>query len=88
MRGVMTVSSATGVRSKGVVLAAMIFAVAMIFIDQTIVSIAVPTLITGVYGMNVPYPGFDKPWGVVAAFGIMAVGVAVLYVVFKRKDWL
>ena len=29
--------------------------------------IAVPTLITGVYGMNVPYPGFDKPWGVVAA---------------------
>ena len=50
--------------------------------------IAVPTLITGVYGMNVPYPGFDKPWGVVAAFGIMAVGVAVLYVVFKRKDWL
>ena len=44
MRGVMTVSSATGVRSKGVVLAAMIFAVAMIFIDQTIVSIAVPSI--------------------------------------------
>src|SRR6516165_6894557 len=40
----MTVSSATGVRSKGVVLAAMIFAVAMIFIDQTIVSIAVPSI--------------------------------------------
>ena len=40
----MTVSSATGVRSKGVVLAAMIFAVAMIFIDQTIVSIAVPNI--------------------------------------------
>ena len=50
--------------------------------------IAVPTLITGVYGMNVPYPGFDKPWGVAAAFGIMLVGVVVLYVVFKRKDWL
>jgi magnesium transporter len=50
--------------------------------------IAVPTLITGVYGMNVPYPGFDKPWGVLAAFGIMLVGVAILYVVFKRKDWL
>jgi len=44
MRGVMTVSSATGVRSRGVVLAAMIFAVAMIFIDQTIVSIAVPSI--------------------------------------------
>ena len=50
--------------------------------------IAVPTLITGVYGMNVPYPGFDKPWGVTAAFGGMAVIALVLYVVFRRKDWL
>jgi len=50
--------------------------------------IAVPTLITGVYGMNVPYPGFDQPWGVVAAFGGMVVIAFVLYVVFRRKDWL
>ena len=34
--------SGTGVRSKGLVLTAMIFAVAMTFIDQTIVSIAAP----------------------------------------------
>ena len=26
--------------------------------------IAVPTLITGYYGMNVPYPGFARTWGV------------------------
>ena len=26
--------------------------------------IAVPTLITGWYGMNVPYPGFARTWGV------------------------
>jgi hypothetical protein len=36
--------SGTGVRSKGLVLTAMIFAVAMTFIDQTIVSIAAPTI--------------------------------------------
>ncbi|HEY2238101.1 MAG TPA: MFS transporter, partial [Streptosporangiaceae bacterium] len=36
------VSSATGGRSRNLILAAMIFAVAMTFIDQTIVSIAVP----------------------------------------------
>ena len=36
--------SGTGVRSKGLVLAAMIFAVGMTFIDQTIVSIAAPTI--------------------------------------------
>jgi magnesium transporter len=50
--------------------------------------IAVPTLITGVCGMNVPYPGFEKGWGVAASFGIMVFGVITLYIVFKRKDWL
>jgi EmrB/QacA subfamily drug resistance transporter len=40
----MTTSSATGGRSRNLILAAMIFAVAMTFIDQTIVSIAVPNI--------------------------------------------
>jgi len=40
----MTVSSASGGRSRNLILAAMIFAVAMTFIDQTIVSIAVPEI--------------------------------------------
>ncbi len=40
----MTATSVTGGRSKGLILAAMIFAVAMTFIDQTIVSIAVPEI--------------------------------------------
>src|SRR5580658_5916172 len=40
----MTVSPTTGGRSRNLVLAAMIFAVAMTFIDQTIVSIAVPQI--------------------------------------------
>jgi EmrB/QacA subfamily drug resistance transporter len=40
----MTLSTATGGRSRNLILAAMIFAVAMTFIDQTIVSIAVPNI--------------------------------------------
>jgi EmrB/QacA subfamily drug resistance transporter len=40
----MTVGTTTGGRSRNLVLAAMIFAVAMTFIDQTIVSIAVPQI--------------------------------------------
>ena len=35
--------------------------------------IAVPTLITGWYGMNVPYPGSGEPWGVWAAAALVAV---------------
>jgi magnesium transporter len=50
--------------------------------------IAVPTFITGLYGMNVPYPGFSQHWGVEAAFGIMIVSAFVLYLVFRAKDWL
>jgi magnesium transporter len=50
--------------------------------------IAVPTLITGYYGMNVPYPGFGQHWGVLASALIMIVGVGGLYLIFRRRDWL
>src|SRR5580700_11378827 len=50
--------------------------------------IAVPTFITGFYGMNVPYPGFSRTAGLTASIGIMVVAAFVLYLVFKRKDWL
>jgi MFS family permease len=40
----MTVANVTGGRSRNLVLAAMIFAVSMTFIDQTIVSIAAPQI--------------------------------------------
>ncbi|GGM02852.1 magnesium transporter CorA family protein [Nakamurella endophytica] len=50
--------------------------------------IAVPTLITGFMGMNVPYPGFSQRQGFLAAMVVIIVAVIGLYVVFKRKDWL
>jgi magnesium transporter len=50
--------------------------------------IAVPTLITGYYGMNLPYPGFETHWGVVLSIVLM-VGVSLgLYISFKRRGWL
>lgn len=50
--------------------------------------IAVPTLITGYYGMNVPYPGFEQPGGVLVATGLMIVVSCGLYVLFRSRDWL
>ncbi len=50
--------------------------------------IAVPTFITGFYGMNVPYPGFSKHIGFAASIAIMIIAGLVLYIVFKRKGWL
>jgi len=50
--------------------------------------IAVPALITGFYGMNVPFPGYAKPWGVVASVALMVGACFGLYKLFRRIDWL
>ncbi|MFD6894955.1 magnesium transporter CorA family protein [Rhodococcus sp. NPDC060086] len=50
--------------------------------------IAVPTAVTGWYGMNVPYPGFDQPWGVLVSACVIAGSAGLLYLLFKRRDWL
>ena len=50
--------------------------------------IAVPTLITGYYGMNVPYPGSGETSGVIIS-GLLVVAMSsALFVLFRRKDWL
>ncbi|MFI0422252.1 magnesium transporter CorA family protein [Spongiactinospora sp. 9N601] len=50
--------------------------------------IAVPTMITGFYGQNVPYPGSEQPWGFwVSTIAVISTCI-LLYQVFKRRDWL
>jgi magnesium transporter len=50
--------------------------------------IAVPTLLTGWYGMNVPYPGFGKTSGLIVATLLIVFCSGGLYFLFKRKEWL
>jgi magnesium transporter len=50
--------------------------------------IAVPTLVTGFYGMNVPYPGFNTHWGAVVSIVLPIVLSTVLYLQFRARDWL
>jgi magnesium transporter len=50
--------------------------------------IAVPTAITGFYGQNVPYPGYDTVGGFLVSTGLIVALVIVLYVMFRRRDWL
>jgi len=50
---------------------------------------AVPTVITGYYGMNVlTYPHHDTNSGGYVALVLMIVFVALLYVMFRRRNWL
>lgn len=50
--------------------------------------IAVPTAITGFYGQNVPYPGFSQTVGFITSSTLIIVLMAVLYVAFRKRDWL
>ncbi|MEV0622732.1 magnesium transporter CorA family protein [Nonomuraea sp. NPDC050404] len=50
--------------------------------------IAVPTMITGAYGQNVPYPGSGQVWGFWTSTVLVALTSVTLYSVFKKKDWL
>lgn len=50
--------------------------------------IAVPTLITGFMGMNVPYPGFQSETGFIIAAIVMLGAVSTLYLTLRRKDWI
>ena len=35
-----------------------------------------------------PYPGFSEPVGFAVSVVVMVIAAVVLYLVFKRKDWL
>jgi magnesium transporter len=50
--------------------------------------IAVPTAVTGFYGQNLPYPGFAHQSGFIASTAALVILSVLLYVTFKRKDWL
>jgi magnesium transporter len=50
--------------------------------------IAVPTAITGFFGMNVDFPGHNEVEGLIASVSLVIGSSVVLYIVFKRRDWL
>jgi len=50
--------------------------------------IAVPTAVTGFYGQNVPYPGYEAQSGFWSSAAMIVGLSATLYVIFRRRDWL
>lgn len=50
--------------------------------------IAVPTAITGWFGQNIPYWGFQEPLGLWLSVGLIALSTFALWVVFRRRKWL
>jgi magnesium transporter len=50
--------------------------------------IAVPTAVTGYFGQNLPYPGYQKFWGFLLSTAVIVLGAAGLYWYLKRRGWL
>ncbi|HSB85710.1 MAG TPA: magnesium/cobalt transporter CorA [Ilumatobacteraceae bacterium] len=50
--------------------------------------IAVPTLVTGYYGMNVPFPGEGQRWGWILSLSLVVVCSIALYLWFRKREWL
>ncbi|HMX65028.1 MAG TPA: magnesium transporter CorA family protein [Microthrixaceae bacterium] len=50
--------------------------------------IAVPTLVTGFYGMNVRFAGLGTTWAAWLAVALIVVTSVTLYLMFRRRDWL
>lgn len=50
--------------------------------------IAVPTAVTGWFGQNIPFPGFGRVSGVLLSAAIIAGTAGLLYIVFRRKNWI
>ncbi len=50
--------------------------------------VAVPTLVSGYYGMNVPYPGEGETSGVLVSAALMLGLSGALYASFRKRDWL
>jgi Mg2+ and Co2+ transporter CorA len=57
-------------------------------ISAWVAIVAAPTLITGFFGQNVPYPGSGQTSGFIASSLVIVVTAVVLYALFKTKRWL
>jgi len=50
--------------------------------------IAVPTALTGFFGQNVPYPGYEKWYGFLGSTLLIVLSAVGLYLYFRRRNWL
>lgn len=50
--------------------------------------IAVPTAVTGFFGQNVPFLGFQSPLGLVLSLTLIIIASTGLYLTFKKREWI
>ena len=62
--------------------------IVMKFLAAITIIIAIPTLVSSIYGMNVPLPFQDFPHAFIITMGISAVSVILGVLIFIYRKWL
>lgn len=47
-----------------------------------------PTLVTGWFGINVPYPGAGENSGLISAVILVVVPAVAVYALMRKNDWI
>ncbi|MDG3011619.1 magnesium transporter CorA family protein [Rhodococcus sp. D2-41] len=50
--------------------------------------VAIPTMITGYFGQNVPFPGFGNSWGLLISTVAIVALAGAAWLGFRNRDWL
>lgn len=62
--------------------------VVMKVLTSVTIVISLPSLVAGLYGMNVPLPGAQHPYAFLGVLGAAALVSSLVALFFWRKDWL
>ena len=60
--------------------------IVMKFLATVTIVMSIPTMIASFYGMNVPLPGNDNPYGFYCVLGVAVVLAALVTLIFHKKD--
>ena len=60
--------------------------IVMKFLATVTIVMSIPTMIASFYGMNVPLPGHNNPFGFYIVLGVAALVALMVALIFHKKD--
>ena len=60
--------------------------IVMKFLATVTIVMSIPTMIASFYGMNVPLPGHDNPYGFYIVLGFALLFASIVAIIFHKKD--
>ncbi|MBZ0235485.1 MAG: magnesium transporter CorA family protein [Deltaproteobacteria bacterium] len=61
---------------------------AMKLMAAVMIMLSIPTMVAGLWGMNVPLPGGGQPWAFAAIVAVLGLASLAVGLLFRRRRWL